>query len=63
MKTAPQLISAEEAADRLGMTRNALDVLRSRGGGPTYVKIGKAVRYDLADLARWVEAQKVTPGR
>lgn len=60
--TETRLITAEEAADRLGMTRNALDVLRHRGGGPPYIKVGlRAVRYDPADIDRWITAQKITP--
>ena len=56
------LITASEAAKRLGMSNNALATLRSRGGGPRYVKVGRSVRYDPADIAKWVEAHKITPG-
>jgi len=28
------------------------------GGGPPFIKVGKAVRYKLADLDKWLEGQK-----
>ena len=59
----PKLLTAQEAADWLKMSRGALDVLRSRGGGPRYIKRGSRVFYDPADIIAWLESHKVTPGR
>lgn len=63
MTDRPALLTTDQAAERLGMTRNGLDVLRHRGGGPRYVKVGRKVLYDPIDIDRWIEAHKVTPGR
>lgn len=54
-----RLLSAPEAAKYLGTTANRLANLRSRREGPSYVKIGRAVRYRLADLEAFVEQHMV----
>lgn len=53
-------IGPEEAAERLGLQRSTLDNMRWRGDGPQYVKVGGRVRYRLADLANWLDAQTRT---
>ena len=50
-------------SDLVMPNRDGLDVLRHRGGGPRYVKVGRKVLYDPIDIDRWIEAHKVTPGR
>lgn len=56
-------MTTEEVAERLGVTKDALIAWRRRGQGPRYVKAGRSVRYDAADIDEWIEAQKVTPTR
>jgi predicted DNA-binding transcriptional regulator AlpA len=34
---------------------------RHKGIGPPYVKIGRSVRYDKAELIAWLESHKITP--
>lgn len=48
----PQLamLSTLDAALRLGLRPSTLEKWRTTGGGPRYVKMGRAVRYRLADL-------------
>ena len=41
----------------LGVSSSKLEKLRVYGGGPPYVKIGRAVRYRLEDLDHWVECR------
>ena len=50
-------VSSDETAERLGVERSTLDNWRWRGGGPQYLKVGGRVRYRLADLADWLDAQ------
>ena len=50
-------IGSDETAERLGVERSTLDNWRWRGGGPQYLKVGGRVRYRLADLADWLDAQ------
>jgi DNA-binding transcriptional MerR regulator len=52
------LIDTERAAKRLGLHPQTLRQFRSAGGGPPFVKIGAAVRYDPADLQEFIAARK-----
>lgn len=57
MKTG--LLSAAEAADRLGVAKQTLAVWRLRGGcGLRHVKLGARVLYDPADVATFIESNK-----
>lgn len=53
-------VGPEDAAERLGVQRSTLDNWRWSGAGPRYVKVGGRVRYRLADLAAWLDAQTRT---
>lgn len=57
------LLTAKETAERLGMSVDALTVLRHRGGGPAYIKFGRRIRYQPEDVEQWIKAQKVVPTR
>ena len=46
-----------DAADYLGLQRSTLEAWRCRGGGPRFVKLGRAVRYRQADLDSWIESR------
>jgi predicted DNA-binding transcriptional regulator AlpA len=54
------LLSTLEAAKVLGLAPQTLMIMRLRGRGPRFVKLGRRVLYDPADLANWVEANKRT---
>jgi hypothetical protein len=53
------LVDDKVAADRLGLKPPTLRSWRCRGVGPTFSKLGNgrnsAVRYDLRDLAQFIE--------
>jgi hypothetical protein len=56
-----QLLTPEEAAE---FTRFALDTLaqwRSQRRGPPYIKLGRAVRYRVDDLERYLTAHTIVP--
>lgn len=59
------LLNESEAAERLGVTIFCLRKWRARRVGPTWVKltdnIASGVRYDAADLERWIESRKQRP--
>ncbi len=55
----PELLTTEEAAEWLHITPAAMRAWRVRGGGPTYCKVGRGVRYDVVDLRAWLAAQRV----
>lgn len=50
-------MTTRQAADFLGLKRNTLEIWRLRGTGPRFVKMGRAVRYRLADIEDYIEAQ------
>ena len=50
-----RLLDTREAALRLRLASGTLQNWRSQGQGPAFVRLGRAVRYDETDLARFVE--------
>ena len=54
-----QMVDVNEAARRLGFARRTLENWRSLGVGPKAYRVGRAVRYDVADLEAWIAAQRV----
>jgi predicted DNA-binding transcriptional regulator AlpA len=52
-----------ECAEFCQVSTGQLAQLRRRGGGPPYVKVGRAVRYVPAQVARWIEATQRTATR
>ncbi len=57
----PLLLTPRDAAKALAICEKSLFNL-TRRGELRPVRIGRAVRYDLADLRRWIDAAKaVTP--
>lgn len=58
---AATLMNEKEAAAYLGLSVDCLQARRSMGRAPRYIKLGRAVRYDRADLEAFVESCRVTP--
>ncbi len=53
-----ELLSTDQAAARCGLSPRTLEKLRITGGGAPYVKLGRAVRYELADLDAWIASSR-----
>ncbi len=53
-----ELMSPQQVSDLLGTPVETLHYWRWKGLGPISVKIGRAVRYDRADVDSWVAARK-----
>jgi phage terminase Nu1 subunit (DNA packaging protein) len=53
-------INENQAAEILGVSCRTLQAWRVRGGGPPYVKIGRAVRYQRRALFTFQEQHTVT---
>jgi hypothetical protein len=62
MKTSPkpeQLATAEQVADYLqDIPLKTLAKWRSDGTGPRFIKVGRHVRYDWADVRAWLASQR-----
>lgn len=56
------LLTEEEAAQRLGFTREWLRQRRTRGEGPKYIRYPSSGRimYDPKDLDEWLHSLKTT---
>lgn len=52
-----ELITAADAAQRLGVPYANLAMMRSRGTGPAFYRKGNRVFYTAADLAKWQKAR------
>ncbi len=48
-----------EAAAYLGLSVSSLEKMRSLGGGPVFLAMGRAVSYALPDLDAWASARAV----
>ncbi|MGB5830960.1 MAG: helix-turn-helix domain-containing protein [Thiohalocapsa sp.] len=48
------LLTEREAAALLNISHRTLQAWRLRGGGPEYVKLGNAVRYDRGAIDRFI---------
>lgn len=55
-----RLLDVTEAADYLGLSISTLNKWRCYGEGPVFVKMGRAVRYRVEDLDRYLESRVLT---
>jgi excisionase family DNA binding protein len=58
-----RLLRPDEVADRLGVPPGTLANWRYQGHGPTYLKVGRHVRYRAIDVDTWLDRQAVTSHR
>lgn len=63
MTATATLLDTAEAAKRLDVKPQTLKDWRHAGRGPRYIKLGRSVRYDPADIDAYVDAHRVTPPR
>jgi predicted DNA-binding transcriptional regulator AlpA len=56
---ADALLNVRQAAARLGLSKSTLDKMRIAGKGPRFIKsTDRAIRYDSADLDRWINERR-----
>jgi hypothetical protein len=58
---ARQLEGTRFASGYLGVTEQTLANWRYQGTGPRYYRVGALVKYDVADLDRYLEERAVDP--
>jgi excisionase family DNA binding protein len=56
MNEKSQFLNRVEAAKYLNLKKHTLEAWAVRGGGPAFVKFGRAVRYRMVDLNEYVES-------
>lgn len=54
-----ETIQERDAAKYVGLSRAFLRQARALGRGPAYLKLGRAVRYRVADLDDWLDRHRV----
>lgn len=55
------LLTRPEAAARLAVPTGTLAAWASRGQGPPFIKLGRAVRYRPDDLDAWISSNTIAP--
>ncbi|GMB82858.1 hypothetical protein NN6n1_36410 [Shinella zoogloeoides] len=53
-----RMLRTDDAANYVGVSASTLNKLRLAGGGPEYIKLGKSVVYDPADLDAWLASNR-----
>ncbi|MEG3178189.1 helix-turn-helix domain-containing protein [Sphingomonas sp. RB3P16] len=53
-------VDTEEAARHLSLKPNTLEKMRTHGTGPRFVKLGRVVRYRIADLEAYIAERVVS---
>ncbi len=54
------LLGESETAQMLSVSTRTLQAWRLKGGGPVFVRCGRAVRYRRRDLISWMDANAVS---
>lgn len=52
-------LTEEKTSKRINVSKSALRKWRREGTGPRYVKLGRLVRYSVAELENWLTANVV----
>ena len=52
------LLSLEDLAEIIGIPVTTLRYWRFQGTGPKSFKLGKHIKYDRAEVERWIQAQR-----
>jgi len=55
MEPHSSVMNVEQAAKYLGLATSTLNKWRCCGDGPTFLKLGRSVRYRVADLDQYLE--------
>jgi predicted DNA-binding transcriptional regulator AlpA len=50
-----RLYTIEEVAEKLGVSKQWLDIKRSKGGGPRFCRVGRSIRYLNSHLIEFLE--------
>lgn len=53
------LLTPDQLVELLQIPKNTLYQWKHKGIGPQAIKIGKHLRYDLAEVVRFIESKKV----
>ena len=54
-----QLLNEKDSAQYIGMSKVWLRLSRQRRTGPTYIRIGRSIRYAVSDLDKFLDTHRV----
>jgi excisionase family DNA binding protein len=54
-------LTTEELSERTGIPAETLRSWRTQGKGLAYMRLGRLIRYRLADIEQWEEERLVRP--
>lgn len=57
------LMTTDQVAEYVGLSRHTLNTWRSTGKGPHYIKVGGLVRYSRSQVDYWLGVSAVKPPR
>ena len=60
-KKMPSLLSSKAVAEMLSIPEGTLRYWRNTGIGPAWLKLEGTIRYDLADVLRYIDRGRRTP--
>lgn len=53
-----RMLRTDDAAKLIGLSPSTLAKFRLTGGGPRYIKLGRSVVYDPADVEAWLSMHR-----
>ena len=57
-KMTPRILRTNAAAEYVGLAAGTLEKMRTLGTGPRFLKLGRAVGYDIRDLDAWLDPKQ-----
>lgn len=54
-----RLLTRLEVQDIFGISKRFLEISACRGDGPPFIRVGRSVRYRVADIRDWIVANRV----
>lgn len=58
---ADSLLNTDQAAAFIGARASTMDVWRSKGRGPRYLKVGNSIKYRRSDLINYLDSVTIEP--
>ena len=58
--TTSAVIGTPDAASYLNLSPASLNKMRCMGGGPVFIRLGRKIGYQRADLDKWLAARRAT---
>jgi hypothetical protein len=59
MDPMPRYLNEKQVAETTGRALSTLRNERAAGRGIPYIKVGRSIRYSLADVVRYMEGRKI----